>query len=247
MEFFSVQTIEPQQRFLEILPDIGIQLGHAIGRNRLQSIVASIADAEQRRIGRELHDGIAQQLTGGALIAQSLKRALPETMRTEIESMNHLIEFLNQTQDDVRHLSSGLLPDPVRADDLIPALRGLAATTCQRFDIRCKVGEEGIDDSKIGNDVTADLIFQIASEAVHNAIKHADADSIEIRVGMEDTFRLSVHDNGKGFDTNLHKANTNGLRIMRFRAESVGGSLEIESSTDHGSEVLLNIPASAMR
>ena len=71
MEFFSDQTIETRQ-FLEIIPDIGIQLGHAIGRNRLEKIVASIADAEQRRIGRELHDGIAQQLTGGALIAQSL-------------------------------------------------------------------------------------------------------------------------------------------------------------------------------
>ncbi|GAA4468725.1 hypothetical protein GCM10023156_60100 [Novipirellula rosea] len=247
MEIFSDRKIEPQQRFLEIIPDIGIQLGHAIGRSRLQSIVASIADAEQRRIGRELHDGIAQQLTGGALIAQSLKHSLPEAMQTEIESMNHLIEILNQTQDDVRHLSSGLLPDPVHADDLIPALRGLAATTSERFDVCCEVVDEGIDESLIRNDATADLIFHIAREAIHNAVKHADADKIEMKVGIGDTFRLIVHDDGKGFDTHHRKAKTNGLRIMQFRAESVGGRIEIESSRAHGTSVLLNIPVSAMR
>ncbi len=137
--------------------------------------------------------------------------------------------------------------ETVQADDLIPALRGLAAQTNARFDVRCVIDDKGIDETMIHNNATANLIFQIARKAVHNAIKHADAGKIEMTVGMNNTFRLSVQDDGKGFDTNRHKASTNGLRIMRFRSESVGGSLEIESSTEHGTNALLNIPASAMR
>ena len=64
---------------------------------------------------------------------------------------------------------------------------------------------------------------------------------------MKEEFRLSIHDNGKGFEVNADRPDNNGIRIMRYRAESVGGNLEVESIPGDGSNVVLTIPATNCR
>lgn len=243
MEFWSDEATVPQQGLLEIITEVGIQLGHMIGRDRSDRIAAEIALAEQRRIGRELHDGIAQQLTGGSLIAETLKRSLPPELSAQRENTDHLREILRQTHRDVRQLISGLIPCELPASDFLPALRQLAAETTARYGIPCSIREELWRDDFIRNDSVAFLAFQIAREAIHNTVKHADATHIEVELAMSDEFRMTIRDDGKGMKlAQAHKPNSNGLRIMGFRAEAAGGTLEIASLESVGLQVQLAIP-----
>ncbi len=242
MEFFSQVQSGPQRRFLDVIPDIGIQLGHVIQRKHLERIVAEIASEEQQRIGRELHDGIAQQLTGGALIAESLRRTLPSDLQLQIENVNHLIDILRQTHLDVRHLCSGLMPSSLDAADLLPAIRRIADELCNVHEIVCEVDDEPFDESFVQNDGVAFAVFQIAREATHNAVKHAQASRIDIRLAANDDFKMTIEDNGIGFDVSQRHGYTNGLRIMRFRVASVGGELQIDSSRKNGTRISVTIP-----
>ncbi len=247
LEFFSEQTIKPQPRFLEIMPDIGIQLGHMIERKRLEQIAATIALEEQRRIGRELHEGIAQQLTGGALIVESLRADIPQELTTGLENLKHLTEILHQTHDDVRRLLSGLMSETVDAVDLIPTLRGLAAEVTERYEVQCKVFDDEYDEDFLTNDLVALTIYQVAKEAIHNAVKHADSPKITVNLSTKKNLLMMIEDDGSGFDLSQDGLDQNGLRIMRYRAESVGGELEVESVFGDGSIVKLTIPAKYCR
>ncbi|WP_372716815.1 chemotaxis protein CheB [Novipirellula sp.] len=247
MEFLSDQILPRHERFLEILPDVGIQLGHVIARKRLEEIVSQISVIEQQRIGRELHDGIAQQLTGGALIAESLRRNLPAEMESQLENVKHLSDILKQTHQDVRRLSDGLLPNTIDSVELLAGLQGLAAETTRRFNIPCELQATQFDESYITNDAAAFVIYQIACEAVHNAVKHAHAKRIRIEISTTNQFSMTVHDDGVGISELQPKTNTNGLHIMRYRAESVGGELHIDSVANQGTSVTLTIPHRSCR
>ncbi len=243
LEFLSDKVIKPEEKLLGMVPDIGIQLGHVIARKRLDKLVGEITIAEQKRIGRELHDGIAQQLTGGALIAESLKRSLPPAATNLHEGLNHLREILRQTHQDVRQLSSGLMPTEIEATDLLPTLQGLADETSCRHQLLCEVKHDRFDESFINDDAVAFIIYRIVRESVHNAVKHANATRITIEVTSEDHFQLSVRDNGRSItEAARQKENCSGLRIMRYRAQSVGGELEIQSGADSGTCTRLKIP-----
>ncbi|GAA4459977.1 chemotaxis protein CheB [Novipirellula rosea] len=242
MEFLSDQVLPRHDRFLEILPDVGIQLGHVIARKRLEEIVSQISVIEQQRIGRELHDGIAQQLTGGALIAESLRRNLPAEMESQLENVKHLSDILKQTHQDVRRLSDGLLPNSIDSVELLAGLQGLAAETTRRFHIPCEVQATQFDESYITNDAAAFVIYQIACEAVHNAVKHAQSKRIRIELSTTNQFSMTVYDDGVGISESHPKTNTNGLHIMRYRAESAGGELHIDSVANQGTSITLTIP-----
>ncbi|GAA5509963.1 chemotaxis protein CheB [Novipirellula caenicola] len=242
MEFISDQVQSRRDRFFEILPDIGIQLGHLIARKRLEEVVTEVAVIEQQRIGRELHDGIAQQLTGGALIAESLRRSMPPEMQSQLENVKHLGDILKQTHQDVRRLSDGLLKNSIDSVELFAALEGLCRETTRRFDVPCDLDAERFDESYITDDAVAFVIYQIACEAVHNAIKHAQTKRICIELSTNDQFSVKIQDDGIGIAETPPKANTNGLNIMRYRAESVGGELRIDSLPGKGTSVTFVIP-----
>lgn len=243
MEFWSDTATVPQQGLLEILPDVGIQLGHIIARKRTDRIVSAIALAEQVRIGRELHDGVAQQLTGGSMIAETLKRSLPPELSAQHENVDHLREILKQTHQDVRQLTSGLIPCELEAADFLPALRQLVAETTARYGIPCSINDDHWQDDFIRSDSVAFMAFQIAREAIHNAVKHADATHIEVELTTSNDFHMVIRDDGRGMNiARAHKVDSNGLRIMGFRAEAAGGTLEIVSPAGCGVQVRLAIP-----
>ena len=242
LEFLSDEDTYPEHTFVDVLTDISIQLGYITARKRLEKIVANIAIAEQHRIGRELHDGIAQQLTGGSLIAASLRRNLTPEMTTLAEQADYLIDILKQTHQDVRSLCSGLMPHEIEASDLLPTLRGLAAETRDRFKIDCVVEEDGFDESTVTSDSVAFVVYQIAREAVHNAVKYANASRIAIELSDNDEFDMTIRDDGVGIPADYPNSESNGLRIMRYRAESVEGQLKIESSVGGGTQIKLIIP-----
>ncbi len=242
IEFFSEQLADLEPALLEILPDIGIQLGRVIQRKHLEQLITDIANEEEKRIGRELHDGIAQQLTGGALIAEALRKSLPDEMAAQIDNVDHLIDILQETHNDVSRLSRGLMPDAIAAADLLPALRGLVAETKKRFGIDVTLITEKYDESFIRVDTTAATIYQVARESLHNALKHSGSDAVDVEVSTTKIFSLVVRDHGDGFDMRETIPKANGLRIMRYRTEAIGGELTIQSAEGKGTQVTLTIP-----
>ena len=199
------------------------------------------ADAERRRLARELHDGLVQALAHVhfELGFLALHGAEDEaTMRSEIERLSRVVE---RALTEIRSTISGLRPD-VEAKGLgeslasyLQDLRGLASPEI-RFDA------EG---SMAGLDATeAEEVFRIAQEAVSNALRHSRATSVDVSLrAVESRVRLTVSDDGAGFTPTEPVRRGMGLNAMRERASRVGGSLDIDSHPTLGTRVTFTIPA----
>lgn len=120
------------------------------------------------------------------------------------------------------------------------ALRQLASTTESVYKIRCR-----LDDGApvlIGDNRVATQLYRIAQEAVNNAVKHAEARTISIQVGVEaGSRRLRIADDGVGVWKKAPSGEGMGLRIMRYRAMSIGASLSIESGAEGGTVVTCSL------
>jgi PAS domain S-box-containing protein len=200
-------------------------------------------EKERRRIARELHDELGQQMVGLRMNVNLLGIQFGEVPGIR-ETTRRMLAQIDTTIQNTRDVTSSLRP-PVLDMGLIPALEWLAATFMQNTGLRCSLRvPHGEVDMTEQQRVT---IFRIAQESLTNAAKHSRADFIEISFEREaGCFVLEVRDNGKGFDTQSRgKPNTFGLAGMHERAMAVGGDVTVESGPDRGTTVRARIPAGA--
>ena len=200
---------------------------------QLQREVLDVSECEQRRIGRDLHDGLGQHLTALELLGQALvgrlKTAAPELVKPAQEITRHIRETITQT----RLLSHNLSPVPLEADGLMLALSELAAGTQAMTGIKC----EFVSDERVllpdANQATH--LYRIAQEAVNNALKHSRARRIGIALTERNrSWEMSVTDDGRGFSPASEKHSGLGLRMMKYRAQLIGALLDINSAPDKG-------------
>lgn len=219
-------------------------------RKELQRHVLECAAEEQRRIGRELHDGTGQELTGLSLVAGTLLNLITGMPVMEYEGQvvrqldeagfNRICDIvkklnrkLSEANRHVHQLSHGVMPVQVDAEALRSALEELAISTntpptvCCRFRCPSPVMAE--------NNTAATHLYRIAQEAVNNALRHSQADQICISLRQsDDQIILEISDNGIGIDTSVRgvgangKARGMGLRTMQYRAGMIGGTLHVE-------------------
>jgi two-component system, LuxR family, sensor kinase FixL len=205
-------------------------------RKRLEKELLEISNKEQRRIGQDLHDGVCQQMAAIAFRTHSLARRLQDKIpaeSTEAECIGALItESLNQT----RGVARGLFPVRLEENGLVSALEELAATTGQRFKLTCTFTCEGTPPA-IDNSVALH-VYYIAQEAVLNAARHSQAKQIAIRLTRsQERLRLSVQDDGLGFEpAETHQAGM-GIAIMGYRARVIGATLDLKAKPGHGTEL----------
>lgn len=210
-------------------------------RKTLRREVLEIAALEQRRIGQDLHDGIGQELTGLTMLAQRLvgELAARELPQGGVASKIH--SGLEQALSHVRAVSKGLVPVDVDAEGLMAALAGLASATSELHSVACTF--ECLRPVAIADNQTATHLYRMSQEAVTNAIKHAHPHSIVIRLEVEgERTILRVIDDGIGLPAAPEKSAGTGLRIMRYRAELIGGQLEITAARPHGTIVTCAVP-----
>jgi len=205
-------------------------------RKRLERELLDLSEREQRRIGRDLHDGLGQQLTAMELCAHGLLDELKTAAPNTVKSLRELARQLRQAVTQTRLLSHGLSPVSLEADGLMNALRELAESTRGLARIDCKF------DCKFGVLVPdthmAMHLYRIAQEAVSNALKHSRAR--EIRVSLEDKpdrLTLTVSDNGRGAVKVVANGTGMGLRVMKYRADLIGGLLDVDSAPHRGTRV----------
>ena len=122
------------------------------------------------------------------------------------------------------------------------ALRKLAENCDSLYPITCMF--HGDEQVLIWDEQSATQLYRIAQEAVHNAVKHAGATTVEVSLELADErVRLSVRDDGCGFAAGIEPGG-NGLRIMRHRAHVAHGRLKIESSPGNGTRITCELPQS---
>ncbi len=240
LEFFSDESLSAEQRFLDIMPNIGIQLGHLMARKRLEKELAELSDWEQRRLGQEIHDGLSQQLAGAAMLAQGLFGALQASGAPQTKQAQQLKEAIEEAKRQSRALTKGLMPVAIDPADLLDALEELTESTQRFYGLQCTF--ECPQAISVADSFTATHIYRIAFEAVHNAVKHARARHISVRLNMEaDQYRLVVHDDGIGL-WNSATSDGIGTRIMCYRAGLIGARLTIEAKEGAGVAVICRFP-----
>lgn len=209
---------------------------------RRQLAEAHARHQERSRIARELHDSISQELFSLSVLAGGLRRTLPpgSPVMSEVETMERT------AGDTMREMQSLLLAlRPVALDEvgLASAIEGI----CDAYRERLGVGIQAELESLALPPALEHAILRVTQEAVANAVRHADASLITIRlrdhVG-QDEIVLEVADNGRGFDAGRREAAAGGLglRAMRDRIAEQGGRLHIDSAPGVGTLVRASFP-----
>src|SRR5438132_5957743 len=142
-------------------------------RQRLDREIALVADHERRRLGRDLHDSLAQHLTGTALAAQVLKEKLAVRSAPEAPEAEKLVDYIEQGIELTRNLARGFFSLELEPEGLIVGLQGLAEDITERFRVDCVF--DGQELVPVHNSAVATQLYRIAQEAAMNSAKHAGA------------------------------------------------------------------------
>jgi two-component system, LuxR family, sensor kinase FixL len=205
-------------------------------RKRLEKEILEISNREQQRIGHDLHDGVCQQLAGIAYRMDILADQLQEKNFTEAPEAGRIGGLINEAITQTRSVARGLFPVHLEENGLILTLEELATNATNLFKIKCNlVCEEPAP--RLENAVAVHLYY-IAQEAVLNAVKHGKAACVIISLKQDDGhFSLSIQDDGIGFQMTNGNATGMGVRIMHYRARTIGATLDLKSSPGNGTRL----------
>jgi PAS domain S-box-containing protein len=205
-------------------------------RKALEEEVLRVSEHEHLRIGQELHDGLGQQLTAIEFMCQSMKGQLTQARPDLAARADSLCGQLRSAIAQARGLARGLTGFMLEEDGLPASLSDLARRAAASG--RVKVRYEGPDRLNVADPAKTMHLFRIAQEAVANAMRHAGAREIVVRLTDDaDGIRLEVSDDGRGLSAVRDPEAGIGLRIMRHRAEAIGAEFRICSAPDAGVQV----------
>jgi PAS domain S-box-containing protein len=211
-------------------------------RARLEREVVERGAREQQQIAYNLHDGVGQQLVGIALSAKMLEEQLRPDRPAEAEKAAAIVRLANEAARQTR-LTARILEGVDGVDDLKTALESLAMNISENYRVRSTVKASGAP-LPVSAPVAAQL-YRIAQEAVRNAVEHGAAREVLIQLTFgHQGMLLTVQDDGEGFDAKTI-GHGMGLRIMRYRAQSVGGSCEVRAGARKGATVYCRVPLQA--
>jgi signal transduction histidine kinase len=199
-------------------------------------------EGERGRISRELHDGVLQDLCA---VTRDLRAAETSEIAGGAASFADLVSRSGEAVRSLRTICNDLRP-PLLQQDLVSALKALVEGLDARSSapIALDVTAEALDLL----DDTALAIYRITQEALRNAIQHADASEIAVRLTQyPDRLRLTVTDDGQGITGGVEPGRFVaqghfGLAGMRERAAMIGAKLDVQTAVEYGTAVILELP-----
>lgn len=229
--------------------DAGVSfLGRDITERRwLEQRLLTAIDAEQQRIGADLHDGLGQKLTGLACLATALRDRLTGGDAQNAEQANVIAALSNDATLESRALAHGLCPVQLeQAGGLLSALTELVESTEVIHGVRCRFRAPPQFEC---DHLTGVQLYRISQEATNNALRHGEARNIEVALTAQGgpEFRLTIADDGKGFDVTARPVRKGGLRLMEYRANMIGGAFLIDSQPGLGTRVMCDFSIAADR
>jgi signal transduction histidine kinase len=220
---------------LRLVERFALHAGIAIENARLHDEIGRLAIVDERqRISADLHDSIIQNLYGISLSLEDLPDVIAADPDDGAARTDRAIDAIHSTIRDIRNFIMGLQPELLSDDDFATALRKLAA----EFEANTLIDTEltiDTDASAEWDPATAQLV-SIAREALSNVARHSGATRAFIDVaGTDDTLRLLIRDNGRGFDVSEERGSEHrGLANLQTRAQAIGGEMTVTSSRGSG-------------
>lgn len=254
VEPYETQRVTKDKRILDVLVTVTMLVDETdrstavatterdiTERKRLEREMLEIAEREQRLIGQELHDSMGQMLVGIAVRGKSLELKLKKKSPKESDEAGAICELTNELIKQTRRLARMLYPVNVKGGGLVSALEGLASNTENILDISCQFKCKNV--YRLEDPVTARHLYRIAQEAITNAAKHGNPRNILIELTSgEDRSILKVVNDGIDFPGMRTQKSGIGLKIMKYRADMIGGSLAVCRGRKGGTVVTCTFP-----
>lgn len=228
------------QRFREATRRRLEMLEHA---QELEREIVRAGEREQMRIGQDLHDGVCQSLAALDCAAQCLKMDLELGSAPQAKLAAELQKQLSAATVEARNLARGIYPVTMERDGLSVALQGLVLATKSLTHVF--ITFESDENVVIKDPEVAMHLYRITQEALSNAMRHANASRVTLRLAHEPRqLSVSVADDGCGSGVQA-RPNGMGWRTMRYRANLIGAKIEVENPPAGGTTVrcLLPIPS----
>lgn len=212
----------------------------------LASKVISAQDEERARVARELHDSAAQSL---AALALQLSAAARDSRDPDLaERLTLVRKIVGDVLEEIRAISRSMHPRVLDDLGLPAALEHLARQMRDRTPIEVEVEAAAV--SELVSPVLTSALYRVAQEAITNALRHARATSVRVRLeSVREGLRLTVQDDGTGFDLARAEADRPGMGLfsMRERVALVDGALQIHTARGRGTRVIATVPTDSPR
>ena len=212
-------------------------------QKRLESKIVSISENEQRRIGQDIHDDLCSQLSGIACITKAMEATLGKAGKEDAEMMAKISSMVADAVTKARQIAKGLVPAALETQGLKGALEELIERNREVFGAKCRIVRCDAGATDDLPPTVGTQLFRIAQEAITNAIKHGEADSIEVSLALtkDQRLELKVIDDGKGMPVELVTTGL-GLLTMQQRAEMIGAEFFIRAFPEKGTRIICSLP-----
>lgn len=216
-------------------PESQRQGGHPTVRHAVEALLLE----ERTRWAMRIHDGLTQSVTSAVLELQSLRHQIEIDPKGAVEVIAHIENEIREDLRRIRELLFEMTSETPASSE--PALAALVRDLAARWRLPASIEVDGDVDAV--DEATLEAVHAIVSEAFANAAKHSGAPEAHVRVRAgEGTLHIEIEDRGRGIvpvpDDDPHF----GVRIMRARAEALGGYLDVESTPGHGTTVVAELP-----
>jgi signal transduction histidine kinase len=229
-----------EDRLAEFTELLGTAIANTQSRTELSASRARIvaaADETRRRVERDLHDGLQQRLVSLVLKARTIEMMTPQPVEEMQGELSLLADGLGTALDELREVSHGIHPAILSEAGLGPALKALARRSAVPVELELNLGP------RLGENVEA-AGYYIASEAITNVAKHAQASVVDMRVdGRDGALTLSITDDGIG---GADPSRGSGIIGLKDRVEALGGTISVLSPPGHGTALHVQLPADPM-
>ncbi len=216
---------------------LSVTMRNATERKRLEKEILEVSSRERHTIGRDLHDGLGQELTGIALMLRALATRIYTRVPESRGQVDEIVGLVNQSIETARGLARGLLPLNPDGGGLTFALRALADRGRDVYgltvDFRAEVAPQ-----ITFSEASSSHLYRIAQEALTNTARHGRASAASILlIVTRAKFLLQITDDGIGIGNLDPAACGMGLKIMKYRAGMIGARFEIVANQPHGTVV----------
>jgi signal transduction histidine kinase len=195
--------------------------------------IVATSDETRRRIERDLHDGTQQRLVSLGLAVRAAEANLPPDQDDLRDELSRVGTGLANAVDDLQEISRGIHPAIVSKGGLAPALEGLAGRSPIPVNLELEA------DARLPEPIEV-AAYYVASEALANAAKHAQASQIEVSLASRNgSLILSIRDDGVG---GADPGRGSGLVGLQDRVEALGGTIKVDSSAGQGTCVVVTLP-----
>ncbi|HEY7832678.1 MAG TPA: sensor histidine kinase [Ktedonobacterales bacterium] len=201
---------------------------------QVRTLLASRAELavveERNRLARELHDTVKQQVFAGALLVRAARTVLPRDPATAQRHLTEAENLATQTQQELIALIRALHPAAIADKGLAAVLRDYTGDWARQTGIAVDLRLQGERATPLAIE---EALYRVAQEALANVARHSGARAVVLRLAWDDAaLRLSVRDDGAGFDPSRAAGRGLGLASMRERVEALSGSLTLASGPD---------------